>query len=63
MRRMGLDPLSLVSGLLFVGLGLAFLIGEVSLLQVDWRWALPLGVIGLGLLLLSPMRLRGRRRQ
>ena len=61
MRRTGLDPLSFVGGLLFVGLGLAFLIGEVTLLQLDWRWALPLVVIALGLLLLSPVRL-GRRR-
>jgi hypothetical protein len=59
MHRHDLDPVALVSGGVFAGLGLSFLLGGNAFLDVDWRWIWPPLLIGGGVLGL----LRGGRRQ
>ena len=48
MRRHGVDPVSLVAGVLFAALGLSFLLGGTAFLDVDWRWVWPPVLIGAG---------------
>lgn len=49
MKRHDLDVVSLVAGLLFAGLALAYGIGAYTDLRLDPRYVFPLVVIGLGL--------------
>ncbi|MDQ1375431.1 MAG: hypothetical protein QOJ09_2769 [Actinomycetota bacterium] len=48
MQRHDLDPLSLVSGVLFAGLGILFLLDEAGSVTVQPRWVWPLVLIALG---------------
>jgi hypothetical protein len=50
MKRHPFDPISLVLGLTFGGLGLLFLIGERTAADIGWRWIWPFPFIVLGLL-------------
>jgi hypothetical protein len=51
MARHDLDPVSLVFGFAFTGLGLLFLIGQADqALRVRWVWPVLLLVLGLGIL-------------
>jgi hypothetical protein len=51
MRRHELDPISLVFGFAFAGLGLVFLIGEADqALRLRWVWPLLLLALGAGIL-------------
>ncbi|HWL65479.1 MAG TPA: hypothetical protein VNP73_05840 [Actinomycetota bacterium] len=47
------DPVSFLFGLLFAGLGLVFLFGDFTLLDLGWRWIWPVPVIFTGVLVLS----------
>ena len=49
MNRHQVDATSLISGLVFAGVALVYLVAENSSLEVDVRWALPLALIGLGI--------------
>jgi hypothetical protein len=52
MRRHDLDPVSLVFGFAFTGLGLLFLIGQADqALRARWVWPLLLLALGAGILL------------
>ncbi|HET9558990.1 MAG TPA: hypothetical protein VFS70_17770 [Actinomycetota bacterium] len=52
MARHDLDPVSLVFGFAFTGLGLLFLIGQADqALRVRWVWPVLLLVLGVGILL------------
>jgi hypothetical protein len=53
MKRHDIDPLSLVFGLLFAGLGLAFVIARVDITNTDLRWVWPLPLIALGGLMIA----------
>jgi len=46
MTRHSFDPISFVAGLVFVSLGVAFMIDEMTLPDVDWFW--PLIAVALG---------------
>ena len=56
MQRHDLDPTSLVAGLLFAGLGLAFLFDGIGALDLEVRWVWPALLIGLGVALLASAR-------
>ncbi len=49
MRRHELDLTSLVAGLVFVGIAVAYLVGAYTSVHVDAGWVLPIGLVGLGL--------------
>lgn len=51
MKRHSLNPLSLVFGLLFTGLGLVFLVSDANLTDLSARWFWPLPAIALGLVI------------
>lgn len=55
MRRHALDPISLVFGTIFAGLGLIFLFGTVDLaaLPPAWSWPIPLMIVGALIILLA----------
>jgi hypothetical protein len=61
MRRHELDLTSLVAGLVFVGIAVAYLVGEYADVHVNAGWVLPLGLIGLGLAGLAGTLRRGLR--
>ena len=48
MRRHELDLASLLAGLVFVGIAVAYLVGAVTSVRIDAGWVLPVGLIGLG---------------
>lgn len=61
LRRRGPDPLTLIVGLLALGMATSAFVGEVpSLAGLDARWLLAAGAAAIGLLLLVGS-LRGRR--
>lgn len=62
MQRHDLDPVSLVPGVLFTVVGLAFLIGRIDVTRLDLRWWLPALAIGVGLLILLQV-VRGVRNE
>ena len=62
MRPHRLDPVSLVFGLLFTGLGLAALIRGNGLTGLRWEWLWPALAVGAGLALVISLRSRGRDR-
>jgi hypothetical protein len=47
-RRHATDFTSLVAGLVFLAIGAAYLVGMVAEVHVEWKWVLPLALIGLG---------------
>jgi hypothetical protein len=53
MKRHSLDPLSLIFGVLFAGLGLAFLLVRVDVTSTNLRWIWPLPLLGLGALMIA----------
>ncbi|MGH9015192.1 MAG: hypothetical protein ACRDZ1_14850 [Acidimicrobiia bacterium] len=63
MQRHDLDPTSLVAGLLFAGLGLAFLLDGVGAVDLEVRWVGPALLIGLGVALLASARSPRRTEQ
>jgi cytochrome c oxidase subunit IV len=48
-RRHATDLTSLVAGLVFVAIGVSYLVGVATDAQLEWRWVLPLALIVLGL--------------
>jgi hypothetical protein len=52
MKRHDFDPISLVAGVLFTGLGIASLTGSVRYADMDLSWVWPLTIAALGLALL-----------
>jgi hypothetical protein len=61
MRRHELDLTSLVAGVVFVAIAVAYLVGEATDVRVSAGWVLPLGLIGLGLAGLAGTVRRGLR--
>lgn len=61
MRRHDLDVLSLLTGLLYIGIGVVVLLHGVIGLQLPLRWLAPALLIALGLAGLVGSRRRGRR--
>lgn len=53
MKRHPLDPLSLVVGLMFAGLGLVFLLTRLDIADRNLRWIWPLPLLGLGALMIA----------
>jgi len=47
-RRHELDIASLVGGLVFAGIAVAYLIGAATSVRIDAGWVLPIGLVGLG---------------
>jgi hypothetical protein len=62
MRRHELDLTSLVAGVVFVAIAVAYLVGEYTNLDVSAGWVLPLGLVGLGVAGLTGTLRRGLRR-
>jgi hypothetical protein len=60
-RKHSLDLFSLISGLLFTGLALAYIIGAYTDVRLDARLALPLALVGLGLAGLAGAMVAQRR--
>jgi hypothetical protein len=58
MRRHAMDPVSLVFGLVFVAIGLTFLIGrtDVADLHLDRIWPIPIIVLGGAIVAVSVWR-------
>lgn len=56
MKRHPLDPVSLVAGVLFSALGIAFFAGGIDLTGDGSRWIWPAGFIALGLAVLATIR-------
>jgi hypothetical protein len=48
-RRHATDLSSLIAGLMFVAIGVSYLVAVATDVRIEWRWVLPLGLIGLGL--------------
>jgi hypothetical protein len=53
MKKHALDPVSLVFGLLFAGLGLTFLIARIDIANSNLRWVWPLPLLALGALMIA----------
>jgi putative exporter of polyketide antibiotics len=53
MKRHQLDPVSLVFGLLFAGLGLAFLVARIDIANTNLGWVWPLPLLALGALMIA----------
>ena len=49
MRKHPLDLISLIAGLLFTGLAVAYIVGAYTDVRLDPRLVLPLVLVGLGL--------------
>jgi hypothetical protein len=58
MRRHAFDPVSLVFGAIFAGVGLTFLFGTIDLaaLPPAWSWPIPLMIVGALIILLAVRR-------
>ena len=66
MRRHGFDPISLVFGAIFAGLGLAFLFGNFTIgshFPQAWAWPIPLVIVGALIVLLAVRRGRPAERE
>jgi hypothetical protein len=61
MRKHDLDATSLVAGLVFVGIAVAYLIGAFTSTRIEAGWILPIGLVGLGLAGLAGSLVRIRR--
>jgi uncharacterized membrane protein YhaH (DUF805 family) len=53
MKRHPLDPLSLVIGLLFAGVGAAFLVAQIHIGNANMRWVWPVALLGLGAVMIA----------
>lgn len=62
MKRHPLDLVSLVLGLVFLGAGMPFLVGEINVLELDAGWLRPLGLGVVAVLALAALR-PGRERE
>jgi hypothetical protein len=49
MKRHELDLTSLIAGLLFVAIAVAYVVGEYTDVSVDGKWVLPAALVGLGI--------------
>jgi hypothetical protein len=54
MNRHPFDAISFITGLLFAGLGVAFMIANISLPDFDWLW--PLVAVALGIAIFASAR-------
>jgi len=61
MRRHELDLTSLVAGLVFIAIAVAYVVAEYTDATISAGWVLPLGLIGLGLAGLAGTLRRGLR--
>lgn len=61
MRKHSIDLFSLISGLLFTGFALAYIIGAYTDVRLDPRLALPLTLVGLGVAGLASAMVAQRR--
>lgn len=61
MRKHPIDLFSLISGLLFTGLAVAYIVGAYTDIRLDARLALPLALVGLGLAGLAGAMVAQRR--
>lgn len=61
MQRHDLDLTSLVAGLVFVAIAVAYLVGAFTDIHLDGAWVLPLGLVGLGAAGLAGSVARARR--
>ena len=61
MRKHPLDLISLIAGLLFTGLAVAYIVGAYTDVRLDPRLVLPLVLVGLGLAGLAASLLAQRR--
>jgi len=52
-KRHGLDPFSLVAGVVFSSIGVAFLLTRVNFARLHLRWAWPVPLIALGVLIVG----------
>jgi hypothetical protein len=43
------DLTSLIAGLVFVAIGVAYLLNAMDVVEVDAKWVVPLALVGLGL--------------
>ncbi len=62
MRRHEFDLTSLVVGLVFVAIAIAYLIGAYTDVRVEAGWVLPFGFVGLGIAGLAGSLRAGLRR-
>jgi hypothetical protein len=53
MKRHPLDPVSLVIGLLFAGVGAAFLVAQIHIGNANMRWVWPVALLGLGAVMIA----------
>lgn len=60
-RPLEFDHRSLIAGLLFMALGVLFLIDQATDLRIDVQWVWPLLLIGLGVAGLASTTLKRRR--
>jgi cytochrome c oxidase subunit IV len=60
-RKHPIDLFSLISGLLFTGLAVAYIVGAYTDIRLDARLALPLALVGLGLAGLAGAMVAQRR--
>ena len=49
MHRRELNPASIVAGLVFVGIGTAYLVARAGGVDIDAQWVWPVLLIGLGI--------------
>ena len=61
MRRHELDVASLIAGLVFVAISVAYLVGAFTDVRISSGWVLPLALIGLGAAGLAGSLRRGLR--
>lgn len=61
MRKHPIDLFSLISGLLFTGFAVAYIVGAYTDVRLDARLALPLALVGLGLAGLAGAMVAQRR--
>jgi hypothetical protein len=62
-RKHATDFTSLVAGLVFLAIGGAYLVGVMAEVHVEWKWVLPLALIGLGLAGLAGTISQARRQR
>ena len=53
MKKHAFDPISFLFGSTFAVVGLIFLVGDVNIIDLGWRWVWPAPLIFLGALLLT----------
>jgi len=59
-KRHSLDPFSLVTGVIFLSIGGAFLLTRVNIARLHLRWVWPIPLIALGALIVA-LAYRGER--